>query len=53
MCSLISLFVCCTSGDHVAVYPTNEERLVNRIGELLGVDLDTIFTLTNTDGKFL
>lgn len=39
------------SGDHVAVYPTNEEVMVNRIGELLGVDLDTVITLTNTDGK--
>ncbi|GLH11292.1 NADPH--cytochrome P450 reductase [Gryllus bimaculatus] len=37
------------SGDHLAVYPTNNEQLVNRIGELLGVDLDVIFTLTNTD----
>lgn len=37
------------SGDHVAVWPRNRPELVNRIGELLEVDLDTIFTLTNTD----
>nr|CAD7429097.1 unnamed protein product [Timema monikensis] len=38
------------TGDHVAVYPQNNEALVNRLGELLGVNLDTVFTLTNTDG---
>nr|CAD7261659.1 unnamed protein product [Timema shepardi] len=37
------------TGDHVAVYPQNNEALVNRLGELLGVNLDTVFTLTNTD----
>nr|CAD7605453.1 unnamed protein product [Timema genevievae] len=37
------------TGDHVAVYPQNNETLVNRLGELLGVNLDTVFTLTNTD----
>ncbi|XP_066998024.1 NADPH--cytochrome P450 reductase isoform X2 [Anabrus simplex] len=37
------------SGDHLAVFPTNNEELVNRLGELLSVNLDTIFTLTNTD----
>ncbi|XP_049858978.1 NADPH--cytochrome P450 reductase [Schistocerca gregaria] len=37
------------SGDHVAVYPMNDEALVNRIGELLVIDLDTVITLTNTD----
>ncbi len=37
------------SGDHVAVYPTNNSELVNRLGELLGVDLDTVFTLVNLD----
>jgi len=39
------------SGDHVAVYPKNDEALVNRIGELLGVDLDTVFSLVNIDGE--
>jgi len=33
------------AGDHVAIYPTNDERLVNRIGELLNIDLDTVFTM--------
>jgi sulfite reductase alpha subunit-like flavoprotein len=38
------------SGDHLAVYPINNEQLVNKLGELLNVDLDTVITLTNTDG---
>jgi sulfite reductase alpha subunit-like flavoprotein len=38
------------SGDHLAVYPVNSEELVNRFGELLNVDLDTVIILTNTDG---
>lgn len=37
------------AGDHLAVYPVNNSDLVNKIGERCGVDLDTIFTLTNTD----
>lgn len=37
------------SGDHVAVYPTNNTQLVESIGKLTNVDLDTIFTLLNTD----
>lgn len=37
------------AGDHVAVYPTNDTELVEKFGELLHVDLDTVFTLTNVD----
>ncbi|XP_011496743.1 PREDICTED: NADPH--cytochrome P450 reductase isoform X2 [Ceratosolen solmsi marchali] len=37
------------SGDHLAVYPVNNSNLVNKIGEICNIDLDTIFTLTNTD----
>lgn len=37
------------TGDHLAVYPVNSSELVNKLGELLNVDLDTIITLTNTD----
>lgn len=37
------------TGDHLAVYPINNEELVKKIGELLNVDLDTVITLTNTD----
>ncbi|XP_028855640.1 NADPH--cytochrome P450 reductase-like isoform X2 [Denticeps clupeoides] len=37
------------SGDHVAVYPTNDSALVNRLGEILGVDLDTVISLNNLD----
>lgn len=37
------------AGDHVAVYPINDSALVNKFGELLGVDLDTVITLLNID----
>uniref|UniRef100_A0A9J8BEK4 NADPH--cytochrome P450 reductase n=1 Tax=Cyprinus carpio carpio TaxID=630221 RepID=A0A9J8BEK4_CYPCA len=37
------------SGDHVAVYPINDSVIVNRIGEVLGVDLDTVISLNNLD----
>ncbi|XP_042564364.1 NADPH--cytochrome P450 reductase isoform X3 [Clupea harengus] len=37
------------AGDHVAVYPTNDVALVNRLGELLGVDLNTVLSLNNLD----
>ncbi|XP_035290799.1 NADPH--cytochrome P450 reductase isoform X1 [Anguilla anguilla] len=37
------------SGDHVAVYPINDASIVNKIGELLGVDLDTAISLNNLD----
>ena len=37
------------AGDHVAIYPKNDEYLVSRIGELLNVDLDTVFTMRATD----
>lgn len=36
-------------GDHVAVYPQNDSALVDKIGELVGVSLDTVVTLTNVD----
>ena len=38
------------AGDHVAIFPTNDPALVERIGSLLNTDLDTVFTLTNVDG---
>ncbi|XP_018364415.1 PREDICTED: NADPH--cytochrome P450 reductase [Trachymyrmex cornetzi] len=37
------------TGDHLAVYPVNSAELVNKIGEQCGANLDTVFTLTNTD----
>ncbi|XP_019865279.1 NADPH--cytochrome P450 reductase isoform X2 [Aethina tumida] len=37
------------SGDHLAVYPINNLELVEKIGKLCNKDLDTIFTLINTD----
>ena len=39
------------AGDHLALFPANEPRLVERVGELLGADLETVFSLTSTDGK--
>lgn len=38
------------SGDHLAVYPVNCSELVEKIGVKCSTDLDTVFTLTNTDG---
>lgn len=51
------LLSCCSharyeSGDHVAVYPANDSSLVNQIGEILGMDLDTIMSLNNLDGEY-
>ena len=37
------------TGDHLAVYPVNDTELVNKIGKQCDTNLDTIFTLTNTD----
>ncbi|PFX23368.1 NADPH--cytochrome P450 reductase [Stylophora pistillata] len=37
------------AGDHVAVYPMNDPELVEKLGSLLNVDLDTVISLNNTD----
>ncbi|XP_017770493.1 PREDICTED: NADPH--cytochrome P450 reductase [Nicrophorus vespilloides] len=37
------------SGDHLAVYPVNDTELVEKIGKFTGTNLDTVFTLINTD----
>merc|ERR1719369_504493 len=37
------------AGDHVAIYPTNDVQLVNKIGQLLDIDLDTVFTMKALD----
>ncbi|XP_005988654.1 NADPH--cytochrome P450 reductase isoform X2 [Latimeria chalumnae] len=37
------------SGDHVAVYPSNDIALVNEMGKILNTDLDTVFSLNNLD----
>ncbi|CAF0746438.1 unnamed protein product [Didymodactylos carnosus] len=37
------------TGDHVAIFPTNDSYLVNHIGELLGVDLDEVISLVDFD----
>ena len=39
------------AGDHVAIFPINDPQCVEKIGELLETDLDTVFSLTNVDGK--
>ncbi len=39
------------AGDHVALFPINNPKHVERIGELLQTDLDAVVTLTNVDGK--
>ena len=38
------------AGDHLAIFPSNDPELVEKIGELLDVDLNTVFSLTNIDG---
>ncbi|XP_051891119.1 NADPH--cytochrome P450 reductase-like [Pristis pectinata] len=37
------------SGDHVAVFPTNDSTIVSEIGKILNSDLDTVFSLKNLD----
>ncbi|XP_044754786.1 NADPH--cytochrome P450 reductase isoform X2 [Coccinella septempunctata] len=37
------------AGDHLAVYPVNNTELVEKLGELTGKDLNTVFCLINTD----
>merc|ERR1719297_426277 len=37
------------AGDHVAVYPINDTVLVDKIGNLLDINLDQVFTLINLD----
>lgn len=39
------------AGDHVGVYPINDADTVERIGKRLGIDLDTVFSLTNVDDE--
>ncbi|KAL3068651.1 hypothetical protein niasHT_038304 [Heterodera trifolii] len=37
------------TGDHIAIFPTNDTEKVNTLGTLLAVELDTVFKLVNTD----
>jgi len=37
------------AGDHVAIYPTNDTQIVDRLIELMNIDGDTIFTMNNLD----
>ncbi|KAH8334616.1 NADPH--cytochrome P450 reductase [Drosophila kikkawai] len=37
------------AGDHVAMYPINDKGLVDKLGQLCNADLDTVFSLINTD----
>ncbi|XP_016991299.1 NADPH--cytochrome P450 reductase [Drosophila rhopaloa] len=37
------------AGDHVAMYPVNDKSLVEKLGQLCNANLDTVFSLINTD----
>lgn len=37
------------TGDHMALYPCNDHALVDKLGQLLQIDLDQVITLRNTD----
>jgi len=37
------------AGDHVAIYPTNNIQIVDKLISLLGINGDTIFTMKNLD----
>jgi len=37
------------AGDHLAVFPTNDEELVTKLGKLLDQDLNVVFKLINVD----
>ncbi|CAG0888016.1 unnamed protein product, partial [Darwinula stevensoni] len=37
------------AGDHVAVFPTNNNMLVERLAQLTGTDLDIVISLVNVD----
>ena len=39
------------AGDHVGIYPCNDQVLVNKIGEILNVNLDSQFSLVSLQGK--
>lgn len=51
VCNFVTLFdFRYESGDHVAVFPTNDSVLVNKLGQILEVDLDKVISLNNLDG---
>lgn len=37
------------AGDHLAMYPVNDTTLVERLGKFCDANLDTVFSLINTD----
>jgi len=37
------------AGDHIAVYPTNNKVLVDRLASLLDIQMDQVFTMNNVD----
>jgi len=37
------------AGDHVAVYPTNNLELVDKLASILDINMDQVFTMTNVD----
>ena len=40
------------AGDHMALFPVNNPQDVESIGRLLGVDLDTVFSLQVIDSNY-
>ena len=39
-----------SAGDHVAIYPTNNAAIVQKLADLLQFDLDQVFSLISVDG---
>jgi len=37
------------AGDHIAVYPTNNLELVDKLASILDINMDQVFTMTNVD----
>lgn len=40
------------AGDHLGIFPTNNSELVEKIGKILDVNLETVFKLIDIDGNF-
>lgn len=47
----VLLFFRYDAGDHVAVYPINNQELVDKLGKRLNADLGQVFSLNNVDGE--
>lgn len=40
------------AGDHLGIFPKNDSALVDKIGKLLDINLETVFKLINLDSEF-